>query len=111
MASKFDLRRFVSEFVNYVNVVRPWDAADGILDMQVEFSVIRGRLAFVASLPGMPYDDDLPTYFLVHVHDMLTRAVRDLNYYNGFSDLGKNRTFVLSVDPGRGRLVYGVGGA
>lgn len=107
MASKFDLRKFVSEFVRYANVIFPYDSQLGVFDFEIEFSVVRGRLCYALQTYDLycgssDYAND--------VYTLLESTIAVMNRNQGFCDLGKNRTFVLSVGKdGRG-LVYGTVG-
>lgn len=113
MASKFDLRRFVSEFCHYADVVCPKRDGMGVCEFEVSFFETRGRLKFLA------YDlfsrsteaNEFGCSRQSDVYSLLTRSVDDVNRYGRIADLSEDRTFVLFDDTETGLLRYSLGGA
>lgn len=113
MATKFDLRRFVSEFCHYADVVCPKRDGMGVCEFEVRFFELRGNLRFhVYDLLSRSSD----TFVFgcnrqSDVFSLLERSVDDVNRYGRIADLSKDRTFVLFDDVETGLLRYSLGGA
>ncbi|MEA5020223.1 MAG: hypothetical protein VB027_07630 [Gordonibacter sp.] len=105
MASKFDLRKFLDEFVRYANTVIPYDEQFGTFTIELHFSVLNGRLTCVLTALDAAFTDY--SFYCSEVWSLLFLTIDTLNRNQGFCNLSKNRTFVLSVDKDRGGLAYG----
>lgn len=110
MASKFDLRKFLDEFVRYANTVIPYDDQFGFISIDLDFSVLNGRLICCAVVAYDDSDDYPFSHYCSEVWALFHNTLNVLNRNQGFCNLGKNRTFVLSVDKNRGGLAYGTVG-